>query len=246
MSFKVKFSIVACLLLMTLAFQNCNPNNSQVAFTNTGAKLNNENDSGTPYEGKIYAIKGNLCADGTEVHSEIVLSSATRAQLNRDNCQDITPIQLTEADFKIDSNSDTLIYQNRNYSFIGYGNFDITNFSFTNDSQNFYYSYTYGGAPSFLRIYIDVDNNPATGFSYDGIGADFLIENDNVWKYSAAVGAPQDTWAWTSVVSANKVNVAPNVSWSFSKDTFGSSTLMKIIGQTSLGAQTPIITQIPK
>jgi hypothetical protein len=247
MGSKAKLLILTALsALLILGFQNCSSTNSPVSFTADTVKFNSQVDSGTPYEGKIYALVGNLCADGTEIHSQILLSSSTQAQLNRENCQNIAPVPLTSNDFAIDRASDTLTYQNQSYVFIGYGSLGITNFSMTNDANNFYYSYSYEGQPSWLQIFLDTDNNPATGFSYNGIGADYMIENDNVWKYSAATGAPADTWAWTSIVSANKNNVAPNVSWSFPKSAIGSPTIIKLMGQTSFGARTSVLTQIPK
>jgi hypothetical protein len=238
--------LIVVSILLSLGFQNCSATNSRVSFTTDGVKFSNEVDSGTPYEGKIYALVGNLCADGTEIHSRIVMASSTQAHLNRDNCQDIDPVPLTSNDFDINQANDTLIYKNQSYTFIGYGPSGITNFAMSNDVNNFYYSYSYEGQPSWLQIFLDTDNNPATGFSINGIGADYMIENDNVWKYSAPNGAPTDTWAWTSVVSANKNNVAPNVSWSFPKNAIGSPTIIKVMGQTSFGARTNVLTQVPK
>ncbi len=237
---------VAVSMLLSLSFQNCSPSNSRVSFTTDGVKFNSQVDSGTPYEGKIYALLGTRCADGTEIQSQIVMENSTKAHLNRENCQDIDPVPLTTADFQINTATDSLTYKNQDFSFIGYGSLGITNFSITNDANNFYYSYSYEGQPTFLQIYLDTDNNPATGYSYNGIGADFLIENDYVWKYSAPNGAPSDTWAWTAQVTANKNNIAPNVSWSFAKAAIGSPAVIKLVGTTSLGAQSSVITQVPK
>jgi hypothetical protein len=244
MGFKSKISIVTTFLFLVLGFQNCTPDSSRVAFKGEGAKATNSFDSGTPYEGKIYITMGNLCADGSEIHSKITLSTATQGQLNRENCQDIAPIRLTADDFQL--NSDSLNYKNQTFTYLGIGLLGITNLSVSNDVNNFYYGYTFEGQPSWLQIYLDTDNNPATGYSHNGIGADFMIENDNVWKYSAPNGSSQSTWAWTSLVSANKNIVSQSISWSFARSAIGSPAIIKLVAHTSLGAQTDVVTQIPK
>lgn len=239
-------TFMTLLIVLAFGYQNCSPSNSQVAFTSDSIKTNNEGDSGTPYEGKIYAVLGSLCGDGSEVHSRILMTSSTKALLNRQNCQDIKPVELAPTDYQVSSDSQTLVYKNQDYKFMGFGPLGISNFSISNDVNNFYYSYTYQGQPSWLQVYLDTDNNPATGYYHDGIGADFLIENDYLWQYSPPPGSPQSTWAWTSLVSANKNNVAPNISWSFARNAIGSPSIMKVMAHTSLGSQTAIITQTPQ
>jgi hypothetical protein len=236
-----KFSAVAALSVLILSFQNC----SRVSFLDSASKLTST-DSGTPYEGKIFVTLGNLCDDGTEIRSRIIMTSPDKAKLNRDDCQDIAPVTLTSNDFQLAANSDSLIYKTQNFIYIGSGTLGITKLVANNDATNFYYGYDYDGQPSWLQIYLDTDNNPATGFYHDGIGADYMIENDNVWKYSAAVGAPQSTWAWTSVVSANKNKLSQSISWSFAMSSIGSPSVLKIMAHTSLGSQTGVITQVPK
>lgn len=241
MRFVTKILAVAILFVLVLGFQNC----SRVSFFD-GASKTSSPDSGTPYEGKIYVTLGNLCDDGTEIHSRIIVSSPGSAKLNREGCQNIAPVPLASNDYQMDSLLDSLIYKNQTFIFMGNGPLGITNLVFSNDATNFYYGYTFDGQPSWLQIYLDTDNDPTTGFYHDGIGADYMIENDNVWKYSAPVGAPQSTWAWTSVVSANKNKVGQSISWSFEMIAVGSPSVLKLMAHTSLGTQTSIITQVPK
>lgn len=246
MKSNVKFLISILTLVLLIGFQNCSPSTSPVSFSNQDSKTIPSADSGTPYEGKIYATIGNLCPDGSEIHARIILSSATKGELNRDDCHDITPVQVTNADFQLDLVSDSLTYRNQAFNYIGTGPLGITNFTYSNDVNNFYYGYSYEGSPSWLQVYLDTDNDPTTGYYYNGIGADFMIENDNVWKYSAPQGAPQSTWAWNSVVSANKNIVGQSIRWSFSKSAIGSPAILKIMAHTSYGTQSPIITQTPQ
>ena len=63
----------------------------------------------------------------------------------------------------------------------------------TNGIVNFQLNYT--GLPNFARIFVDADQNKNTGFNVKGIiGAEFLIENDALYRYS---GTGQD-WNWSS------------------------------------------------
>jgi len=243
-NFSKNFSILAVILILVVIFQNCTQTLSPVSFKDTPENPN-QTESGTPYEGKIYILSGNLCDDGTEIHSRIVLFSSTKAELNREDCKEIAAVQLQPEDFKVSADLKKLTYKGDDFNYLASGSLEITNFSFSNTATNLNYSFTYQGQPLWLQVFLDTDNNPATGFSYNGIGADFLIENDNLWVYSAPAGSPPDTWGWSSVVSANKVNLSPNISWSIPRSSVGSPPVIKLMGQTSLGAKTEILTQIP-
>lgn len=52
------------------------------------------------------------------------------------------------------------------------------------------YNYAYG-------LYLDTDANPATGFSYSGLGADIYLQDDQILSYT---GTGAD-WSWTSIGS---------------------------------------------
>lgn len=244
MRIKPTISISTAFLVLIVGFQNCSPDSSRVSFSGNSSSSASM-DSGNPYEGKIYATVGNLCSDGSEIHSRIVMASASQAKLDRENCQNVSPVLLTSADFQLTADATTMIYKNQNFQYIGRGPLGITNLSFSNDATDFYYGYTYEGQPSWLQIFLDTDNNPATGLAYNGIGADFMIENDNLWQYAAPPG-DQTTFKWTSIASANKNNILPNISWRFPKAAIGTPTVIKLIGHTSFGAETAVVTQVPQ
>jgi len=61
-----------------------------------------------------------------------------------------------------------------------------------NDSTKFYFEAVTTSPWSFRQIYADVDSNLATGFRFGGIGADYLIENGNLYRYA---GSGTD-WTW--------------------------------------------------
>jgi hypothetical protein len=70
---------------------------------------------------------------------------------------------------------------------------DITQYFGENDSTKFYFEAVIGPPWEFRQIYIDIDSRSSTGFQIGGIGADYLIENGNLYKY---VGSGTD-WNWS-------------------------------------------------
>src|SRR5262249_41431806 len=67
--------------------------------------------------------------------------------------------------------------------------FSSSNITFTLNSN--------GGPINSYRVFIDKDNNPATGYQHSGlgaIGADYMIEDGKLYTFS---GGTQTTWGWT-------------------------------------------------
>src|SRR4051812_9080256 len=62
----------------------------------------------------------------------------------------------------------------------------ISGLSATSDSTNAVYRYSFNDSPSFFRVFLDTDRNSGTGYVTNGIGADFLIENATLYKYSGS------------------------------------------------------------
>lgn len=116
----------------------------------------------------------------------------------------------------------------------------LTNLTAGTDATNVSYSYSYSGAPSYLRIFLDTDQNKASGYSYLGIGADYLIENGNLYKYSGTGGS---SWAWASAGKSNMVNAAPTASWSVPRIALGSPAAIYLVASTSSGDSSSIVTQ---
>jgi hypothetical protein len=86
---------------------------------------------------------------------------------------------------------------------------DYINFWAANDSTNLFLSYQVGGSLSasyFYHVFIDIDGNKNTGYVYKdsaSIGAEFMVENDNLWKYTGTGGS---NWSWSQVPGFNKSN----------------------------------------
>ncbi|MET0135140.1 MAG: DUF4832 domain-containing protein [Kibdelosporangium sp.] len=69
----------------------------------------------------------------------------------------------------------------------------ISGGSASNTATTVTYQFSYSGSPSFARTYIDTDRNAATGYAQGGAGADYLLENANLYRHTAS------GWSWTLV-----------------------------------------------
>jgi hypothetical protein len=99
--------------------------------------------------------------------------------------------------------------------------------TFSSDTTNAYYTLTYtGGAPTFLRVLFDTDQNPATGYPIDGIGADYLVENSILYRYSGTNGS----WAWTTVAPVTDTTASGVASWTIPLTDIGSPNHLNVIG----------------
>ncbi|MET9271591.1 DUF4832 domain-containing protein [Kribbella sp. NPDC003557] len=63
----------------------------------------------------------------------------------------------------------------------------------TNTATTVTYRFSYTGTPQFLRVYVDTDRNPSTGFAQAGTGADYLLENGSLYQHTGT------GWSWTLV-----------------------------------------------
>jgi hypothetical protein len=80
----------------------------------------------------------------------------------------------------------------------------------TSDATNVYYRIPYSGTPTNVRLFLDTDSKALTGYSFGGIGGEYLIENGTLYRYSGTGGS---SWAWTFVksVSYSLANGVANV-----------------------------------
>ncbi|ATB33200.1 DUF4832 domain-containing protein [Melittangium boletus] len=85
----------------------------------------------------------------------------------------------------------------------------------SNDATHVTYQFQYSGAPAFLRAYIDVDRNPATGFAQQGIGADYLLENGSLFKHQGT------GWSWLSVGTATHTSTGGTAYWKVARADLG-------------------------
>lgn len=77
----------------------------------------------------------------------------------------------------------------------------ISGQSATNTDSTVSYGYAWTGANVARRdVFIDADRVTTSGFSIGGIGADFLVQDAALYRFS---GTAQNQWAWTRVTGAS-------------------------------------------
>ncbi len=85
----------------------------------------------------------------------------------------------------------------------------------TNDALHAYYQVAFTGSPGFRRAYIDADRDAATGFALQGIGADFLLENDKLYRH---VGPG---WNWQELTVVPHTYTAGLARWTVARADIG-------------------------
>lgn len=85
---------------------------------------------------------------------------------------------------------------------------------------------TYSVSPSFVRVFVDTDQNAATGYPVGGIGADYLIENGFLYKYAGSGGS----WAWTEIKSVALTESNGVATWNVAPSDLGSPSAITAVG----------------
>ncbi|MFL5812711.1 MAG: hypothetical protein ACJ763_03970, partial [Bdellovibrionia bacterium] len=112
----------------------------------------------------------------------------------------------------------------------------------SNDSTKIYYRMNYAGTPTQLQFFLDTDANASSGYSISGIGANYLIENGNLYKFS---GSTKTTWQWTFVkaITWSAANGVANAS--LLKTDLGSPSKILLIAQVSSPMDTSaVVTEV--
>lgn len=91
----------------------------------------------------------------------------------------------------------------------------ISSYQATNDSTNVFYQLNYSGSYSFYRIYIDSDQNSGTGFATAGIGANYLVENNSLYRHNGG------GWSWTFIKTVTYTNSAGSARWTINRADIG-------------------------
>lgn len=93
----------------------------------------------------------------------------------------------------------------------------ITSNQATNDGTNVYYQLNYTSSYTYYRVYIDTDQSSATGYNANGIGANYMVENGNLYSHPAN----NSTWSWTSLGTVTYTNTSGVASWTIARSTIG-------------------------
>ena len=83
--------------------------------------------------------------------------------------------------------------------------------SVTTSASAYSFQYSFTGSSSYHQIYIDIDRAASTGFTIGAQGADFLLENGTLYKFTSS---SQTSWGWTKVSSVTFSKSSGLAKWS--------------------------------
>ena len=74
-------------------------------------------------------------------------------------------------------------------------------------------------------LYLDTDENPATGYSEGGLGAEYLLEGTTLWRYT---GTGADNWNWSEVASGIRRTGETTAEFSFPRSSIGNPSSLRL------------------
>jgi hypothetical protein len=105
-----------------------------------------------------------------------------------------------------------------------------TTLSISSSTTDLTFHVTYqGSTPSFVRVYVDSDDKTTTGYPIGTIGADYLIENGNLYRYTGTGGS----WAWALVTTVQLTEANGVATWNVARSSLGSPPSIDAIGNYS-------------
>lgn len=104
----------------------------------------------------------------------------------------------------------------------------------TVDAANINYTIPYSSSPTWTRVYIDANQTATSGYPLSGTGADYLVENGVLYRYSGANGS----WGWTKVKQVPFTQGAASATLSVAKTDIGSPTSIDSITETTAPTNT--------
>ncbi|HEY5801998.1 MAG TPA: hypothetical protein VIT92_17375, partial [Burkholderiaceae bacterium] len=103
------------------------------------------------------------------------------------------------------------------------------------DATNVSYQLAYSGSPSYTRLYLDTDRKTASGYASGGVGADFMLENGNLYRYTGAGGT---AWGWALVKAVTYTKSTSSVRWAFARADLGPTSAIDLVGQIEAPVET--------
>jgi hypothetical protein len=90
-----------------------------------------------------------------------------------------------------------------------------------NDGSSVFYQAAFDVSYAQKHVFIDTDQNAASGYPVGGIGADYMLENGTAYHYTGVVPA----WGWTSIGASNMspatAGATGATSWSIARSLIG-------------------------
>jgi hypothetical protein len=110
----------------------------------------------------------------------------------------------------------------------------------SHDTGSVFYQITSSGTPVNFRMFMDTDLKATTGYTRNGTGANYMLNNGTLYRYT---GSGSDwTWAYVKDVGYNKTTTVAN--WTVARADLGSPVAIDLVGQTNTPEQnTPKLRQ---
>ncbi len=107
----------------------------------------------------------------------------------------------------------------------------IGTLSTANDATTVTYQYAYSSPTSTERqLYLDTDQRATTGFTIAGTGADFLLANGNLYKYTGTGGY---NWSWRLLRQVSYEDNVNSVKWVIARSLLGWPAGIRVIGKVN-------------
>jgi hypothetical protein len=87
----------------------------------------------------------------------------------------------------------------------------------SNNASTNTYRFEFSGTYAYHRVYLDTDESAASGFVRCGLGANYLIENSTLWRYTGT----GSSWSWTSLGPVTRTIGPASATWSVARSALG-------------------------
>lgn len=77
------------------------------------------------------------------------------------------------------------------------------------------------------QVYFDTDNNGASGYQQGGVGAEYMLEGQEVWRYSG----DGSSWSWEHQGTATAATNGQNAEFSFPRSWLGNPAKLRLLFQ---------------
>lgn len=97
-----------------------------------------------------------------------------------------------------------------------------------NDATTVSYQYTYSSTATERQLYLDTDQKASTGYTIGGLGAEFLLANGNLYKYTGTGGY---NWSWKLQRQVSYSDSGKLVKWTIARSELGWPAAIKLMGK---------------
>lgn len=104
----------------------------------------------------------------------------------------------------------------------------IGNLAVANDAGTVSYQYSFSSTATEHQLYLDVDQKASTGYTVGTVGADYLLVNGNLYKYSGTGG---NNWSWKLQRAVSYSDTGGVAKWTIARSELNWPTGIKVIGK---------------